>query len=101
MLVVNRIQYCCHFVSGKADNAQSTVTVFTARNKVMFLHLSMILFTGGSSVQGRGCTCSGGSLFRGGLCPGRHPPYDYVWAVRILLGCILGIYADSPGTMLV
>ena len=51
-----------------------TVTIITQRRKVMFLHLSVILFTGEFSVQGG--LCPGVSLFRGvsvrggGLCPG-------------------------------
>ena len=74
---------------------------FTARKRncgeVMFLHLSVILFTerglrpwglclGRVSVQGR-------SLSREGLCPGRvchgDLPYGKERAVRILLECIL------------
>ena len=82
-------------------------TVFTARElrKVMFLHLSLILFTGGSlsggslsrgslfrvvevsvqvfSVQGfsvQGSLCLGVSV-QGNLCQGDPlPPYCYVWA---------------------
>ena len=72
--------------------------------KVMFLHLSVILFTGGFSVQGgslsRGISVQGVSLSRlgvsvwgvsvqGGLCQGDPLPYGYVWAVCILLECIL------------
>ena len=44
-------------------------------SKVMFLHLSVILFTGGSMSGGGGLCperdlCPGGSLSRRGLCPG-------------------------------
>ena len=46
--------------------------------KVMFLHLSVILFTGG-----------GVSLQDGGLCQWDRPPYGNVRAVRFLLECIL------------
>ena len=69
----------------------------------MFLHLCVILFTGGGpgpsmhhrgvSVQGvsfqRGL-CLGGSLPRGGLYQG-DPPYGNARAVRILLEYILVI----------
>ena len=48
--------------------------------KVMFLHVSVILFTGG----GRGVSVS----VPGGLCHG-DPPYGNEWTVRILLECIL------------
>ena len=65
----------------------------------MFLHVSVILFTG------RG-VCPGGISVQGGLCPGRSlsrgslsgglsvretplPPYGYMWVVCILLECIL------------
>ena len=54
----------------------------------MFLHLSVILFTG-VSVQGGHCV---GVPDQGGLCQGdlpQPPPYGYVRAVRILLECIL------------
>ena len=89
--------------------------LFTARKrsfgKVMFLHLSVILFTWGVcvrgggvsvqrvvsvqgvSVQGGGGFCPGGSFVRGslsggGLCQG-DTPYSKERAVRILLKCIL------------
>ena len=80
--------------------------------KVMFLHLCVIMFTGGVGLclgmsLSRGCLCPGGlclgvsvwgSLSRG-LCvqgdmcsawslSGR-PPYGNVWAVHILPECIL------------
>ena len=88
----------------------------TARNevagKVMFLHLWVILFTRrgwGVPVQVvsiEGCLCPGGvsvqgGLCLGGVCPGgvslggggglcqADPPYGNMWAVRILLECIL------------
>ena len=85
------------------------VLVITARKrscgKVTFLHLSVILFTGGSlsggslwggvSVGGslsRG-SLSGWSLSRGSLYGGvsvrRQPPYGKERTVRILLECIL------------
>ena len=66
----------------------------------MFLHLSVILFTGGGGVLSRGeYLCPGASdsvqrsLCLGGLCPGgslrERPPYGNVWVVRILLEWIL------------
>ena len=53
----------------------------------MFLHLSVILFTGGG-------LCLRGSLSKrvlvqGGLCQGDPHPHGNVGAVRILLECIL------------
>ena len=84
------------FVSGILD-------LFTARKrslgKVMFLHLSVILFTWGSVSGGgefcsEGCLCPGRFLSRGssvrggGLCQG-DTPYSKERAVRILLKCIL------------
>ena len=67
----------------------------------MFLHVSVILFTGGVSVsvlEGGGL-CPGGSLSGGALSRGwalsggslswRPPPYGNERAVRILLECIL------------
>ena len=73
---------------------------------VMFIRLSVILFTGQGLCPGGLCPgslCPEGSLSRGSLCPGGalypgglwggslsgRPPYGYVWAVRILLECIL------------
>ena len=60
----------------------------------MFLHLSVILFTGGS-LSKEGVSVQGG-LCLGGLCPGGFcqgvpppPPYCYVRVVRILLERIL------------
>ena len=63
--------------------------------KVMFLHLSVILFTGGGSRWvylggGEGGLCPGGSLSGEGLCQ-EDPPYGKERAVRILLECILVI----------
>ena len=63
--------------------------------KVMFLHLSVILFTRGVSVQGGGILCSWrGTLSRegggGSVQGGSHvdpPPYGKQRAVRILLEC--------------
>ena len=66
------------------------------RKKVMFLHLCVILFTGGYLSEGGGLyvgvSVRVGSLSRGrGLCQG-DPPYGKERAVRILLECILVIY---------
>ena len=88
--------------------------------KVMFLHLSVILFMGGGSVQGslsggslsKRVSVQGGSVSEGGLCPEGpllrvvglslsrglcqgNPPNGYVRLVRILLECILVIYIVS------
>ena len=77
--------------------------IFTARKrscvKVMFLHMSVILFTGGVLCPGRGGLCQGGSLTgglcpggslsKGGLCQGDPPPYGKEREVRILLEYIL------------
>ena len=68
--------------------------------KVIFLHLSVILFTGGISVQGGPCpreSLSRGSPSLGGLCLGgsvRKTPTCTMKerGVRILLECILVIY---------
>ena len=62
----------------------------------MFLHLSVILFTGGVSVQG-GVSVHGGVFVQGGLClggfyQGDPSPYIDVRAVGILLECILVTY---------
>ena len=74
----------------------------------MFLHMCVIMFTGGVGLclgvsLSRGCLCLGGSL-SGGLCPGGSVsrgicvqgglcqgdlPYGNVWAVHILPECIL------------
>ena len=83
--------------------------IFTVRNevaKVMFLHVSVILFTGGSAVGG-GCSrgvCSRVCLLRGSLRPGGacssgacsrgvwRPPQSrrlLLRTVHILLECIL------------
>ena len=60
--------------------------IITARKrscgKVLFLHLCVILLTGGSLSMGSGVSVQGGSL------SGR-PPYGTEWAIRILLECIL------------
>ena len=85
--------------------------IFTARKrscgKIMFLHLSVILFTGGGGgfsvlfVQGGLCPEGGRSLCKGGGSLRRGdsiqgfsvrettPLYDKEWAVRILLEYIL------------
>ena len=56
--------------------------------KVMFLHVSVILFTaGGVSVQ-EGSLSSGWSLSGGSLSRRPPPPYGNAQAVRILLECI-------------
>ena len=69
----------------------------------MFLHVSVILFTGGVSVSvlGGGGLCPGGSLSGGGggsvqgegsvwrVSVMETPPYGNERAVRILLECIL------------
>ena len=59
--------------------------------KVMFLHLSVILFTGGSLSRGVSVwwTLCPGGLCPGGSLSGRPLLYGYVRAVRILLECIL------------
>ena len=68
----------------------------------MFLHLCVILFTGGGfssrvlcprelSVWGKGSPSEGslsGGVCLGGLCRG-DPPYGTEWVVRILLESIL------------
>ena len=68
--------------------------------KVMFLHLCVIVFTGGLCPGG---SLSGGSLWgfsvQGGLClwgslSGRPLLYGNVRAVRILLECILVINSN-------
>ena len=84
--------------------------------KVMFLHLSVILFMGGGSLSRGLCRgvsiqaglCPGGSVSDGGLCPEGplfrvvglslsrglcqgNLPNSYVRLVRILLECILVI----------
>ena len=59
--------------------------------KVMFLHLSVILFTGGEGVSGRHPP-GRQPLFRHpmGRHPGRHTPrWPLQQTVRILLECIL------------
>ena len=58
--------------------------------KVMFLHVSVILFTGGSRFLCRGGLRPTGGVVsvRGGLCHG-DPSYGNERAVRILLECIL------------
>ena len=59
--------------------------------KVMFLHLTVILFTrrvsvrGGVSVQGEGLCPGGSGLCPGGFLSGRHPLHGNERAVRILL----------------
>ena len=61
--------------------------------KVMFLYLCVIMFTGGSSVQGRSLSRRGVSVQKGGLCPGGSlsgtPPYGNIKLVCILMECIL------------
>ena len=98
---------------GFVPNYYLPATKITARKrscrKVMFLHLSVILFTGRVSVQVGGLCpkvglCPEGSLCpevglcpEGGLCPGgvsvqgglSDPPYGKEKAVHILLECIL------------
>ena len=59
----------------------------------MYLHLSVILFTGGKSLS-RGVSVGGGGcpgdLYSGGLCHGDPPPRMVEErALRILLECIL------------
>ena len=81
-----------------AEISQSSAIVITARKrscgKVMFLHLSVILFTGGGvsvwgvSIQGSLWLQGGVSDCRGSLL-GRYLPYSKERAVRILLECIL------------
>ena len=55
--------------------------------KVIFLHLSVILFTGG--VPGRRGAWSGGVPGPGGVPGGDPPEWLLLRAVRILLECIL------------
>ena len=64
------------------------------RGKVMFLHVSVILFTGGVSVSVPGGASVPGVLhLRGSLSLGvsvmESPPYGNERAVHILLECIL------------
>ena len=56
--------------------------------KVMFLHLSVIMFTGGWGSLSKGGSLSGGVLCLGGLCQG-DPPYDKERVVLILPECFL------------
>ena len=56
------------------------------RSKVMFIHLCVILFTGGISVQGGLCPGGGGVCVQGGLCQGDPPQYSYVRVVRYPTG---------------
>ena len=56
-------------ISDLARNAKIFITLTRSCGKVMFLHPSVILFTGVS--LSRGCLCPGGCLSPGGcLCPG-------------------------------
>ena len=82
--------------------------VFTARKrscrKVIFLQVSVILFTGGCLVPGWCLLRGGGLLLGGGLIRGGLVPEGAWWrpsprrlllrAVRILLECILVYYAN-------
>ena len=81
--------------------------------KVIFLHLFVILFTGGSApgeglLQGgacsRGSACSRGCLLQGGACswgvPGGEPPgWLLLQTVHILLECILVLLHFYPNCM--
>ena len=100
--ILSIIQLCGKTITDRCYGSQRSC------GKVMFLHLSVILFTSigvyvqeGVSVQGG--LCPGGSLSRGvsvhaGICPGglcrkgslsrETPSYGNVWAVHILLECI-------------
>ena len=65
--------------------------------KVVFLHLSVILFTGGCIPE---CNGTGGVCLVGGVCPGGvYHPYPQrrllMRAVCILLECILVFYQGS------
>ena len=55
---------------------------------LMFLHLSVILFTGERGSLSGGSLSKGRFLSKGGLCQ-REPPYGNMQTVRILLECIL------------
>ena len=117
-------QIITHFVGRSNENVQSYIhdcletfqdasincldifsfsNIFTVRKevaKVMFLHVSVILFTGGVSAPGGWCllpgdvSAPGGSALRGGLVS-QHadpPPWErrlLLRMVRIILGCIL------------
>ena len=69
------------------EKGQKSFTCITAHRrscgKVMFLHLSVILF-----MEEGGLCAGGGVSVQGGLCQG-DPPYGKEQAVRILLECIL------------
>ena len=73
--------------------------------KVMFSQV-FVCPQGGVSVQGgvfvQGGLSPGGSLSGRGLCPGGglcqgDPPYGYIWAVCILLECILVHRSNCAG----
>ena len=72
--------------------------------KVMFLHLSVMLFTGGLCSRGslsKGVSVQRGCLSRGVVCPEgslsvRHPRTVKKRAECILLECILVYYANHP-----
>ena len=75
----------CTIVVGSRVQALLKVTFYRPQqscDKVMFLHLSVILFTGGGgSLSGGLCpggSLSGRSLSRGGLCPGDPPCHHTV-----------------------
>ena len=84
------------FAEGGCANSQKCYYYRPQRSwgKVMFLHVSVILFTGGSRSLSMGGLCPGGGLCQGvslsgrGLCHG-DPTYGNEQAVRILLECIL------------
>ena len=86
----------------------TNLTIFTGRNevvaKVMFLHMCVILFTGGCLLMGGG-VCSRGCLLQGVVCsqgcllPGVSAPRGVCSSVGCLLpgrGCLLpggGVYS--------
>ena len=95
-----------HDITCQCNNAHN-VLIFTARKrscgKVMFLHLSVILFRGGGALSSgslsggvsvqvsRGRVSVPGVSVQGGSLPRRPPTplYGNEWAVCILLECIL------------
>ena len=74
------------------EKGQKSFTCITAHRrscgKVMFLHLSVILFMEEGGLCPGGLCARGGVSVQGGLCQG-DPPYGKEQAVRILLECIL------------
>ena len=104
-----RVRLCVQTEHGSSTQTSNNPSSFLPPanevwGMVMFLHLCVILFTGGVSVQG--VSVQGGSVY-GGFCPlvsvwgslsegslsgrlpGQTPPYGNERAVRILLECIL------------